>query len=460
MRETGQINEEIEARALDFILTGYQRLLSNAVPGGGFEWFGGTPAHRILTAYGLLEFSDMAQVFEVDPAVITRTQDWLASQAEGDGRFRAAPEGIHEGATNSFRDSDVRATAYIAYALAESGYTGQALDRAVAWVKAERTTVDDSYTLALIANLLISADPSDSAIDAVLGQLADAAEEEGDSTFWSSDSESLTYGGGDAMRMETTALVLYAMIRAGSYPALVEGGVGFLVSNKDTFGTWSSTQATILSLRTFIALLGGSSEPAAATVSVLFDGESVETFDIDDTNSDVMRQVDLSHLVVPGDNEVSIEMDGEGSFLFQVVNRYYLPWDDVEPVEPTLEIDVTYPTESLAVGEAASVGVHVANLSDERVEMVMLQIGVPPGFDVDMRTVTEHIAAGLFSRADRTGSGIDAYMYGLDAGESIDFAFDILARMPMDVQTPSSVAYLYYEPDVRSEASPGAVRVE
>ena len=85
MRRTGQINPEIEMKALQFINLGYQRLLSYEVDGGGFEWFGNPPAHTVLTAYGLMEFSDMSRVFDVDPAIIERTRDWLYGQQQGDG---------------------------------------------------------------------------------------------------------------------------------------------------------------------------------------------------------------------------------------------------------------------------------------------------------------------------------------------------------------------------------------
>ena len=460
MRETGQVTPEIEEKALLYISTGYQRLLSFEVDGGGFEWFGNAPAHRILTAYGLLEFSDMSEVYEVDPAVITRTQNWLVSQQETDGRFRAAPEGIHEGATNNFQDSDVRASAYIAYALLESGYSGTATDQAVSFVKSEIASVDDDYTLALIANMLITNDPSDASITSLLGRLADSAEEDGDAVFWSSDSQSLTYGSGGGMTMETTALVLYAMIRAGSNPDLVDAGISYLVRNKDSFGTWQSTQATILSLRTFIALLQNSAEPTDATVTVSVDGGLVQTIDVTEENSDVMRQVDVTSLVGSGDHEIEIGFDGTGSLLYQVVTRYYTPWPDTEPVEPDLAISVDYPEEAIAVAAPATVSVAITNNLDQRMEMVMAQIGVPPGFDVDMRSLQEHLSAGLFSRVDRSAQGVDVYLYGIDAGDTVYFDFDIVPRFPMAVQTPLSTAYLYYEPDIRAESQPATVTVQ
>ena len=68
--------------------TGYQRLLTFEVPGGGFSWFGNAPANKILTAYGLMEFHDMAKVYDVDPRVIARTSDWLVRQQQPDGSWK------------------------------------------------------------------------------------------------------------------------------------------------------------------------------------------------------------------------------------------------------------------------------------------------------------------------------------------------------------------------------------
>src|SRR5512140_3700705 len=81
---------QVEAKARQYIHLGYQRLVSFEVPGGGFDWFGRPPANRTLTAYGLMEFADMARVHDVDPKLIDRTRQWLLSQQEPDGTW--APE--------------------------------------------------------------------------------------------------------------------------------------------------------------------------------------------------------------------------------------------------------------------------------------------------------------------------------------------------------------------------------
>lgn len=82
MKRTKQQTPEVHAKATGFIGAGYQRLLTFEVPGGGFSWFGQAPANKILTAYGLMEFSDMAKAYEIDARVVQRTQQWLATQQQ------------------------------------------------------------------------------------------------------------------------------------------------------------------------------------------------------------------------------------------------------------------------------------------------------------------------------------------------------------------------------------------
>ncbi len=460
--ETGQSSPELEMLATEYISQGYQRLVSYEVPGGGFEWFGNDPAHRILSAYGLLEFSDMADVFPVDPAVIDRTRNWLLSQQEADGRWRAAPEGIHEGATNNFQDSDVRATAYLTYALLESGDRSPGTLRGVEWVRDNVDGITDAYSLGLIANMLLSLDNADVMGRSLVAQLDDMkVAEETDSGMvyhWESESQSLYYGSGDAMTMETTAFILQAFILAGTAPETIEGVVGYLIQNKGQFGQFSSTQATIHALRAFVMLLQNATSAGEADIAVFIGDTLVDTLHIDAANSDLMRQFDLRDYVIEGDNDVTIEIDGEGEFLYQIVGRYYLPWELVPapPSEDIVTIDVAYDRTELAVDDTVLVTTTVRNETDGRLDMVMVDLGVPPGFDVAMGDFDVYVndADNPVSRVERAGRQLTVYLYGLDGGEELVLEHHLQATMPMEANTPASAVWLYYDDSVRTEEEP------
>jgi alpha-2-macroglobulin-like protein len=112
MKRTKKLTPEVHAKAEGYIANGYQRLVTFEVPGGGFSWFGEAPANKILTAYGLMEFYDMSKVYEVDPNVILRTQQWLAGQQQADGSWKPDTSFINEGATNRYNSDVLRITAY------------------------------------------------------------------------------------------------------------------------------------------------------------------------------------------------------------------------------------------------------------------------------------------------------------------------------------------------------------
>ena len=132
MKRTKKLTPEVHAKAEGFIANGYQRLLTFEVPGGGFSWFGNAPANKILTAYGLMEFSDMSKVHDVDPKLIERTQQWLAGQQQADGSWKPDTNFINEGATNRYNSDVLRITAYIAWSLENTGYQGPAVEKAQA----------------------------------------------------------------------------------------------------------------------------------------------------------------------------------------------------------------------------------------------------------------------------------------------------------------------------------------
>jgi len=79
LKQTKQLKQEVQLKAESLMSAGYQRLLTFEHAGGGYSWFGEQDPAPFLsvTAFGLMEFADMAQVQTVDEAMIARTRDWL-----------------------------------------------------------------------------------------------------------------------------------------------------------------------------------------------------------------------------------------------------------------------------------------------------------------------------------------------------------------------------------------------
>src|SRR5439155_9786503 len=114
-----------EKRARQLMTSGYSKLTSfecldprETAKRQGYEWFGQTaPPHEALTAYGLLQFKDMAKVHPVDEEMLARTRKYLLGQRDGKGGFKRNPRGI-----DSFGRAPEHVTnPYIVWGLTESG---------------------------------------------------------------------------------------------------------------------------------------------------------------------------------------------------------------------------------------------------------------------------------------------------------------------------------------------------
>ena len=183
LKSTKKINPELQMKAEGFINIGYQRLVTYECKGGGFSWFGNEPAHQILTAYGLLEFGDMAKVHDVDPGLIARTQQWLAGRQKPDGTWPADEQGIAEGIINR-QTGALRTAAYIAWALAESGHKGAEITKALGYVKEHRGETKDPYTLALVLNLLTKTERDGETTAAIAAELIGLAKQTDKAAWW------------------------------------------------------------------------------------------------------------------------------------------------------------------------------------------------------------------------------------------------------------------------------------
>jgi len=463
LRETGQPKPEVEMKALEFINTGYQRLLSYEVDGGGFEWFGNPPAHNILTAYGLMEFVDMAKVFEIDPDVVPRTRAWLLTRREKNGSWVPSSGGIAEGAINKFQTSDavLRATAYITWAIAQTGDLS-GLKSSLAFIEKNVADEADPYTLALIANAFVSAEKIDEA-RSVIGRIDDVAIAKDDFVHWNSAGEGVTYGRGGSLDVETTALVVQAMLRTQSHLESAQKALDWLVSQRDGSGTWYSTQATIQAMR---ALLLGASATIGpitdVTVNITANGQAVMPLLITEENSDVFHLISLTEFVRSGANEVTLRVDGDAKLACQIAGIHYTPRTS-KPVSisPVLQIATAYSTQQLATDDLLKVGVTLNYHRPERAPMTLVDLGIPPGFDVEFESFHRLVNSGLIHRFEPKGRQVTLYFDSIPGdGVPITFEYALRAKFPVKAQAPASVAYQYYEPEIRDTSEPVLLTVE
>jgi hypothetical protein len=196
----------------------------------------------------------------------------------------------------------------------------------------------------------------------------------------------------------------------------------------------------------------------------------------------VVQVVSFDDISTEVENNVHIRVEGEGnrsaersrrSLMYQVAGSYYLPWPDVPSTPPGQElitIDVGYDRTDLAVNDTVEVAVTVA-LNDPGgvAEWVLVDLGIPPGFQVlaeNLNALVAHdtdrtadYAGARIKRYELTGRQVLVYVEGLSEGLPLTFHYRMLARYPIVAQTPASRVYDYYNPDVTNVQAPQMVTV-
>ncbi|MFP6763545.1 MAG: alpha-2-macroglobulin family protein, partial [Planctomycetaceae bacterium] len=384
LRKTEQSNPAIELKALDYIATGYQRLLSYEVDGGGFDWFGRPPANEVLTAYGLHEFTDMAKVYDVDAEMIARTRRWLLGRRESNGTWSGGD--LHQAHFHDDSSSDrtLRQTAYIVWALAASGDLS-GLNKSIRFLEQNADT-RDPYVLAIVANAFIACGREQASQDAV-ARLSDMAQQDDVSAFWASEGDGLTYSFGASLTVETTALVVQAMISTGTHGQLTTRALDWLTSQRDARGTWHSTQATVQAMRALLMAESGGRVTQDTTIDIMANGRSAKSLTITEDTGDVFHLVSLTESVQSGANTVSLSVSNESRLSYQLVTVYYTP-RSAEPVRdnPVLEIDTSYGQRELTVDDLLTVEVTLRYHRPGEAPMTLVDLGIPPGFEVEMES--------------------------------------------------------------------------
>ncbi len=184
----------------------------------------------------------------------------------------------------------------------------------------------------------------------------------------------------------------------------------------------------------------------------------------DPDNNDLLHQFVLKDVQANAANSVGLRFEGKGGLAYQVVGRYFVPWKDQPAGEP-LSIDVAYGRTHLAQDDIATATATIKNNLDKPANMVMVDLGIPPGFDLlsedlqDYQEKTAGAKSGRLEKFSQTATQAILYFDSIGAGESITLNFRLRAKYPIRARTFESRVYEYYDPEVNSVARPVQLEV-
>jgi uncharacterized protein YfaS (alpha-2-macroglobulin family) len=467
LRRTKKSVPDVEAKARQYIHLGYQRLLGFEVPGGGFDWFGRPPANLTLTAYGLMEFEDMARFHDVDPDLIKRTREWLLKKRNADGSWPQQFHMLHEDPTGGRGDlANLVTTAYVAWAVFGTGQETRA-ERGLGearvtqdYLLAHRPEkIDDPHILALMCNALLAIDLKSKDVKPYLDRLEALKKTTDDSkrVWWdqSANAHTTFYGSGRSGSIETTALAALALIKAEDYFATSRGALTWLVEQKDGAGTWHSTQATVLSLKALLAAtdkpLGGDKE---RRIEVRVGNELVKEVIISADQAEVMQQINLSARLAAGANRLTLTEPSGTGVGYQVAFRYHVPESDKSRERETLSIAIDYDRTELTVGDIVKATATVVNQMDAVAPMVILDLPIPAGFTLETEDLAKLVSEQKIEKFQVNARSAVVYLRGLERGKPLRLSYALRAKMPVQVTVPAARVYEYYNTDKQGRSAP------
>jgi A-macroglobulin receptor binding domain len=146
--------------------------------------------------------------------------------------------------------------------------------------------------------------------------------------------------------------------------------------------------------------------------------------------------------------------------MYQIVSRHYESWPKEPPRKPLLEASVDYDRTRLSTADRLEATATLKYNGAEPTAMVMLDLGVPPGFTADAGDFAEMVGAKKvqkFSLTERQGI---LYLGDVDPDRAYTFKYTLRPRYPVKAKTPSSTAYEYYTPEHRAAAAPVELTVD
>ena len=463
-KEFGEpIDANLKKQAKIYLAEGYQRLLNYQTDGGGFSYWGKADTPDVaLTAYILRFLNDAENYVEVDETVVENARRWLLKQ-QTDG-----------GWTRNISDTDA-ATSYVVRSLALSAGKDEAVKesvrRGLVYLRKRQPETNDAFVLANTALAALAAVDAETARES-LGKLSNSAQTDGESLYWKT-ANTPFHGWGKPAEIETTALVVQSFLKFqvsgfgfqvedSKFPVdkrraadLISKGAFFLLKNKDRFGVWHSTQTTVNVLDTLISLRQAQKAKTGAAsrkLEIFINGNKAQEFVAADGGLNSPLVFDASSFVTENDNRIEIRNSDDASLTTaQIVSTFYSDWKTSKTDARYFDLKVEFDKTAAKIGETIVCRVAAAR-KYERDGMILAEIGLPPGADVDRAGLEKARAENRFSSFDVLPDKI--LIYAPAQSFPLDFNFKFNLRYGIKAQTAPSLVYDYYNEEARAVVAP------
>ncbi len=438
LKEANKSKPEIEKRALDFIKIGYKKLAGYETSLNGFEWYGDTPPHEALSAYGLMQFKEMEEVYNgVNQKLIERTITFLKGRRDGKGGFKqnrgrygfsAAPENVNN--------------AYINYAISESKINTD-FSKEYNFSYEEALKSEDSYRMALMACASYNYNKIDKG-NLLIQKIKNNIQNYGFENLPVENTLTRSYG--NAKKVEAVAFSLLALLKQKEIDkALLLEGVEFIISQRKRYG-FGSTQSTCMALKALIEYTKYEKKNLAANggiLSININGKII--------NSNLVQQNDgkinvdgLESYLTSGEQKIAVKFSNANSTYPYSMNIFYDSHVPQSSKESPFLMKLDIENKKYKVGDNVSLNMNIENLRNKHLGMVTSVIGIPSGTTPQPWQLKKLVDEKEVAYYEIFDNYIVFYWRSMKANDIKNIRLDLKADIAGTYIAPASSVYLYY----------------
>src|SRR5262249_44672419 len=158
------------------------------------------------------------------------------------------------------------------------------------------------------------------------------------------------------------------------------------------------------------------------------DGQSFNKVSLKKDEFDLNTRVDMSSLATTGAHTVELAFTGSGQLSYNLVDAHHVPWTAANgggPLAAPLSIKVSDDRTALVVDETVQANLEIRNLTRTTQSMLLVTVGLPPGFELQTEDLDAYISKGRISRYERTAKQLILYITKLEGNTTLPLAYHL-----------------------------------
>ncbi|NIF06562.1 TonB-dependent receptor plug domain-containing protein [Chryseobacterium sp. Tr-659] len=427
LKSIKKIDTATENLIIKNLKKGFQKMLGYKNKDGGFGYFNASESDAALSAFALLEFTELKKYVTADPKFIQQLSSFILSKKIANGLFEVRRS--YESKNNIFSEYSWSRNMYIMYALSKLGFKNE-IEDSYKVMLARALATKDSYQLALMANASANLGKHKEYDDlmAILNKQYETQQAKTNITF--------TGSGGISANAETLSLYMMALQKDESLNQLKIAEMADILISYGGYYGFGSTQATSLAIETLSDFfvknekLYGKDKPV-----------------IKINKADVFQGLSFSSAFKPGDNQITVHYPEGGKGLPYKLEYQYFTLQAPVSADIPVTMETRLKSELSKVGETNRMTVTIKNKINGQLPMTVAKIGIPAGLTLQNALLKDLIDKKQISYYEIFDNYLVLYWEHLEATETKTINLDLKVEFAGTYTGKSSSVYLYYMPE-------------